>query len=180
VTRRRRFDEEGGYYHVTQGGLDGAPLFRNDDDRSFFLSFLGRVTLRDHWRCFSYCLMSTHYHLVVQRMSVSLAQSVGWLSGVYARAFNGRHARTGHVFGARYRVAVITDEQHLVEACRYVELNPVRAGICADPADWTWSSYRAHAGLCPRPQFLSSEAVRLVGGDWTAFVAQAPRDKKSS
>ena len=76
--RQRRFDECGGYYHVTQAGLHGTPLFERDDDFAFFLSFLGRVTARDSWLCFSYCLMSTHYHLIVQRLeSRSLGASAG-------------------------------------------------------------------------------------------------------
>lgn len=174
MPRRLRFDEEGGYYHLTQAGLDGVPLFADDDDRSFFVSFLARVSLRDGWTCFSYCLLSTHYHLVIRRGRVALARSVAWLNGAYGRTFNDRHGRSGHVFGGRYRLGIVRDEQHLVEACRYVELNPVRAGICAHPADWPWSSYRAHAGLSPYPPFLSSSAVDLVGGDWAEFVAQVP------
>ena len=174
MPRRLRFDEPGGYYHVTQPGIDGTPLFAGDDDRAFFLSFLGRVTTRDAWTCFSYCLLSTHYHLIIRRGEIPLARSIAWLHGIYGRAFNTRHRRSGPVVGARYATTIIRDEQHLVEACRYVELNPVRAGICADPADWPWSSYRAHARLCVRPPFLSDEAVTLVGGDWAEFVAQLP------
>jgi len=180
MPRRLRFDEPGGYYHVTQSGIEGIPLFGDGDDRSFFLSFFGRVATRDELQCFSYCLLSTHYHATVRRNAVPLARSIAWLNGIYGHTFNARRGRSGPVFGARYRTGVIRDEEHLVEACRYVELNPVRAGMCAHPGDWPWSSYRAHAGLCEYPPFLSRDAVRLVGGDWAAFVAQVPWDRREA
>ena len=65
-----------------------------------------------------------------------------WLNGVYAQAFNGRHARCGHLFGERFRARVIRDEEHLYEACRYVVANPVRAGLCGQATDWPWSGTR--------------------------------------
>ena len=116
---------------------------------------------------------SQHFHVVMQIGATRLGHSMRWLSGTYARSFNGRHRRSGHVFGSRYRATYIRDEKHLVEACRYVDLNPVRAGICAHPADWQWSSFRALAGLAPHPPFLSRHAADLVGGDWASFVEQA-------
>ena len=173
MPRKPRSDEPHGWYHVTQSGNGGDDLFLDDDDRAYFLSFLGRVAVRDGWRCFSYCVLSQHFHVVMQIGATRLGHSMRWLSGTYARSFNGRHRRSGHVFGSRYRATYIRDEKHLVEACRYVDLNPVRAGICAHPADWQWSSFRALAGLAPHPPFLSRHAADLVGGDWASFVEQA-------
>lgn len=154
MPRPHRFDEPHGFYHVTQRGMDGLVLFGSDDDRMSFLSLVSRVAAREKWRCFAYCLMTTHYHLVLQIGDERMARGMQWLSGTYARRFNERRARHGFVFGGRYRLTAINDEEHLWEACRYVELNPVRAGLCAREEDWLWSSYRAYAGHEPRPPFL--------------------------
>ena len=157
--RRPRFDEPHGCYHITQRGNDGLPLFETDDDRAFFLSFLGRTCAREKWSCFAYCLLTTHYHLVLRIGTERLGRGMNWLSGMYARVYNDRRARRGHVFGERYRVALIRDEEHLAQTCHYVDLNPVRAGICERPEGWPWSSYRARAGLDACPPFLQrSEA----------------------
>jgi REP element-mobilizing transposase RayT len=99
------------------------------------------------WRCFAYCAMPNHFHVVLQITRESLASGMRWLSGIHARTFNNRHNRTGHVFGGRYRPSIVASEQHLAHACRYVECNPVLAGLCAHPSDWPWSSYRAAVRL---------------------------------
>jgi hypothetical protein len=78
------------------------------------------------------------------------------LNGVYAQAFNRRHGRVGHLFQGRYKAVLVERESHLLELCRYLVLNPVRAGLCAKPEEWPWSSYRASAGFAPVPLFLST------------------------
>ena len=74
-----------------------------------------------------------------------------------ARAFNRRHARVGHLYEKRYHAAAVASERHLFAAACYVVLNPVRAGLCAAPAHWPWSSYGATAGLEPAPPFLTTD-----------------------
>jgi hypothetical protein len=97
-----------------------------------------------------------------------------WLCGIFARTFNKRHARVGHVFGGRYRTTFIESDAHLAYASRYVECNPVSAGLCAHPQDWPWSSYRAAVGLTPAADWLALDAVQLVGGPmgYEGFVAE--------
>ena len=75
----------------------------------------------------------------------------------HARTFNHRHGRRGHLFEERYGSALLRSEEHLLSAARYIALNPVRAGLCHDPADWPWSSHRATAGFAPRPRFLVTD-----------------------
>ena len=126
-----------------------------------------------------YEVVGAYYHVTTRGNSgqitrESLAGGMQWLSGIYARTFNNRHNRTGHVFGGRYRPSIVQREHHLAYACRYVECNPVLAGLCAHPRDWPWSSYRAAVGLTPAPAFLSLDAVRRVGGPkaYEEFVAE--------
>jgi hypothetical protein len=79
------------------------------------------------------------------------------LNGVYAQRFHRQHRTRGHVFGGRYAALLIERERHLLSTCRYVDLNPVRAGLCARPEQWFWSSYRATVGLCEPPAFLTCD-----------------------
>jgi hypothetical protein len=86
------------------------------------------------------------------------------LNGGYAVAFNGRHGRSNHLFGRRFWDEVITEESHLLEASRYIVLNPERAGLIGHPSDWRWSSYRATAGIELPPRFLAlGEILGLFG-----------------
>lgn len=99
------------------------------------------------WVCFEYCLMGNHFHLVLQTPAPTLARGMQFLNGEYASYVNDVHNREGHLFGRRYSSTLIEHDGHLLEACRYVVLNPVRAGLCAFPEEWQWSSYAGTAGI---------------------------------
>jgi putative transposase len=157
---------------IARGNSDD-PIYADDLDRELFLADLERVVERYRWLCHAYCLMTTHYHLVVETPLANLPAGMQRLNGGHASRFNERHGLTGHVFGSRYRSILIEDARYLLAVCRYVVLNPVRAGICDRPEDWPWSSYRATAGLEPTPRFLTTETILAeVGGD-TYPAAQA-------
>ena len=86
--------------------------------------------------------MGTHYHLVLETVRAHLSEGLHHLNGTYAQRFNHRHKRSGHLFGHRFQAWVVQDEDHLRNTCRYVVLNPVRAGLCDTARDWPWSWYR--------------------------------------
>jgi putative transposase len=155
MARKLRVQIPGGTYHVTSRGVAGNPLYRSSADREVFLAALARTVARHDWACHAYCLMTTHYHLVVHTPDPNLAVGMKWLNAAYARRFNWKYAMRGHVFESRYASVLVEREPHLLELARYVALNPVRAGICIDPADWPWSSYRAWMGLSSCPPFLT-------------------------
>jgi putative transposase len=115
-------------------------IFLDDDDRRHFLGLLASTVNRFDWRCLAFCLMATHYHLVLETTRARLSGGIQRLNGRHAQSFNARHGRRGHLFGARFASWVITSEQHLQETCRYVLLNPVRAGLCRSPEEWRWSA----------------------------------------
>ena len=130
--------------------------------------------------CVAYCLMGNHYHLIVQtpdgRLSVALQQ----LNGGYSKHFNSVYGRSAHLFRNRFLAQLIDSEPYLLAACSYVAHNPVRAGLCREPAEWPWASYRASVGIDPVPAFLNESILRdLFGGDpswrvrYRAFVEQA-------
>ncbi|HET9673836.1 MAG TPA: transposase [Gaiellaceae bacterium] len=132
-----------GFFHVTARGVDGAAIVRDPSDCRLYVHLLALTIARHHWECHAYCLMPNHVHAVVDATQQDLSAGVQYLHGTYALAFNRRHRRTGHLFGARFASWIVETERHLVNACRYVYLNPVRAGLCARPEDWPWSGIRA-------------------------------------
>jgi putative transposase len=103
--------------------------------------------------------MGNHYHLLVETPRANLSVGMRQLNGLYARRFNARHGRCGHVFQARYRSILIQKETHLLAVVRYIALNPVRAGLCAHPSAHRWSSYAATVGLVSRPSFLADDWI---------------------
>ena len=123
------------------------------------MRMFARIAVRYRWLVYSWCLMTTHYHVVLHTPEAGLSEGMRDLNGGYARWSNRYHARQDHAFGKRFGSVLIETDEHLREACRYVVLNPVRAGICSSPVDWPWSSYGATAGLVQPPSFLAVGAV---------------------
>lgn len=159
VPRRYRAEVPGGIFHIATRSVHERFAFGNVPDRLDFLEVLSRVIELCGWRCKSYCLMGTHYHLVVQTPAANLSSGMQLLNGRYAQRFNGRHRRRGHLFGERFYSVLVESDSHLLAALRYVARNPVEAGLCATPADWRWSSFRATAGLVAGPGFLDIDGV---------------------
>jgi putative transposase len=161
-----RLQFAGAVYHVATRATGPSDLFRDADDRQRFLKILKHVVGKYEWRLHSYCLMVTHYHLVLTTPKPNIGLGMQLLNGLYARTFNRRHGRLGHLVSARYSAAVIESEGHAFEVCRYVPTNPVRSEMCTKAEDWPWSSYGATLGLRPEPSFLdSSWILERFGGD---------------
>lgn len=159
MSRPLRICVPGGVYHVVSRGNNRGAIFRDDVDRARFLETLEQVIGRFGWVCHASCLMTTHYHLLVETLRPNLPNGMRQLNGVHAQRFNRRHERCGHVFEARYRAIFVQKETHLGRVARYVVLNPVHAGVVGHPGDWKWSSYRATAGLERRPPWLTTRGV---------------------
>lgn len=146
-------------YHVTARGAAARAILPEHDDRLTFLQLLGQVVDRHGWSCMAYCVMTTHYHLLLTTPRGDLAAGMRQLNGAYARCFNKRHGGSGAVFESRYRAELIEHEGHLLEVCRYTALNPVRAGLCSRPEDWRWGSYAVIVGTAPRLPFVAERAL---------------------
>jgi putative transposase len=146
MTRPLRIEYPGAVYHITSRGNDKNSIFKEDQDREDFLNILGHVTKRYNWICHAYCLMTNHYHLLIETPDGNLSIGMRQLNGMYTQMFNRRNNRTGHLFQGRFKGILIQKDSHLLEVCRYVVLNPVRAGMVERPEQWRWSSYQATAG----------------------------------
>jgi REP element-mobilizing transposase RayT len=102
----------------------------------------------------AYCLMGNHYHFVLHTRRANLSVLMRHVNGVYTQSVNRRHGKVGHLFQGRFKAILVDRDAYLLEVCRYVELNPVRARIARKPEAWPWSSYRAHVGLAAAPDWL--------------------------
>jgi len=155
MPRRPRLSYPGAFFHVTTRGNNRRSIYEDGLDRHIFLRMLGRIAERYAWRVYAYCLMTTHYHLVLELPENGLSASLCILNGGFARWSNFRQGREDHLFGKRFASIEIVRESHLVNACRYVVLNPVYEGIVDEPGAWPWSSYRATVGEEHAPPYLA-------------------------
>jgi REP element-mobilizing transposase RayT len=133
--------------------------FRDDIDRLEFLRGLGRVTARFEWRCMGFCLMRTHYHLVLEVNDGVLPVAMQSLNHAYALHFNRRHGLRGHVQHRRYGSRRVDDADDLLGTYAYAMNNPVEAGLCARASLWPWSSFRGTLGLHERNSFIDEGPV---------------------
>ena len=133
-----------GVFHVTARGVAGNAIFCDDEDRRDFILQLARTTSGFLWTCHAYCLMTTHYHLLLESTRETLSRGMHRLNGLYAQRFNARHGRRGHVFEGRFQAYVAESEEHFLAALHYIRENPVRAGLCELPEEWPWSGGVAH------------------------------------
>jgi REP element-mobilizing transposase RayT len=166
MARPLRVEFPGGLYHVTARGNGRLALFVDDSDRERFLTALASVVARYHVLCHAYCLMGNHYHMLLETPEANLSRAMRQLNGIYSQRFNRRHLRSGHVLEGRFHAQVVTNDAYLRAVCRYIVLNPVRAGLVAHPGQWPWSSYAATAGEQPVPAFLSV--------DWVLTLTDTP------
>ncbi|MFA7062010.1 MAG: transposase [Pedobacter sp.] len=164
MVRPLRIECPGAVYHVTSRGNARADIFADSVDRQTFLLLLESVVSRFNWICHAYCLMDNHYHLLIETLDGNLSMGMRHLNGVYTQAFNRRHKRVGHVFQGRFKAVVVEKESHLLELCRYVVLNPVRAGMVSAPQKWQWSSYRATGGNTKKESCLTTDWILVQFG----------------
>jgi len=159
MARPLRIEFPGAVYHVTSRGNRQAAIFDDDDDRRLFIEVLAHSLERADASLLAYCLMGNHYHLVLQTRRANLSALMRQVNGIYTQRANHRHGRSGHMFQGRFKAILVDRDAYLLEVCRYVELNPVRAKLIDDAAGWHWSSLRAHLGLAESPAWLDSDTL---------------------
>jgi len=155
MSRPLRIEFSGAVYHITSRGTGKRNIFFNNKDRKMFLSLLWEVVEREKWICYAYCLMDNHYHLLIETTRPNLSRGMRELNGIYAQKLNYIKNSVGHVFESRYKSILVDKDNYLLELCRYIALNPVRAKMVENPEDWKWSSYRATLGSIKPPKYLN-------------------------
>lgn len=167
MARPLRIEYPGAIYHVLSRGDRREAIVKDDGDRNLFLDILARTCGRTAWEIHAYCLMSNHFHLVVETPRSNLGAGMQWFLGSYTQQFNRRHGLSGHLFGGRYKALLVDGREgvYLRQVCDYVHLNPVRAGIVGSKAtvhSYPWSSYAHYLRSARRrPAWLRTD--RLLG-----------------
>jgi putative transposase len=145
MPRLPRFFAPGLPLHVIQRGNNRSATFRHGDDHAFYIACLAHAARRHGVAIHAYVLMTNHVHLLVTpSCSSSLPKMMQAIGRVYVRHFNSLHERTGTLWEGRYKAAIVDDETYVLTCMRYIELNPVRAGLVCAPDEYRWSSYRAN------------------------------------
>jgi len=175
MARRYRIQLADLTHHVVNRGTNRCDIFRAEEDYLFFLLALRDASLRHQLDIHSYALMTNHFHIVVTpRVPTGLSDAMHVVGTKYVGYFNRRYARTGRLFEGPYRSSVIDTDTYWFTCMRYVELNPVRAGLVSDPSEYRWSSYPANA-LGVDDRLISPHSLYVSLGESAACRQQGWR-----
>lgn len=144
MARPLRIEYPGAFYHIINRGNAGESIYTDDSDRHKFLEYLEAAAERFTIVIHAYCLMTTHYHLIVETPNTNISSAIQWLNVSYATYYNRKRHRQGHLFQGRFKSILINADDYLLELSRYIHRNPVMAKITESPEDYSWSSYRAY------------------------------------
>ena len=138
MARPLRITYPGAFYHITSRGNERKNIFKSQRDREQFLIYLESATERYGAKIHVYCLMSNHYHLLLETPLANLSQIMRHINGAYTTYFNIKRERAGHLFQGRYKAILVEMDEYAQELSRYIHLNPVRAGIAEMPEQYPW------------------------------------------
>lgn len=175
MNRPLRIEFAGALYHVTSRGDRQRDIFRDDNDRTAWMLALAKVCARYNFLVHGFCLMTNHYHLVLETIEGNLSQGMRVLNGSYSQYFNRRHDVVGHVFQGRYHAILVQRESYLLELTRYVVLNPLRGGLVKSLDAWPWSSHACIIGKTPTPTWLDTSAMLQRFGSERGAAMEAYR-----
>lgn len=167
-------------HHVILRGNNRQAIFFSDLDRQQLLAMLGEAAAQYQVAIHAYVLMDNHFHLLVTPSTAeALSRMMQSLGRRYVGWFNARHQRSGTLWEGRFRAGLIEGERHLLACMRYIELNPVRAGLCQEAAQWPWSSAAHHLGLARSSLITEHELYWSLGNTpferehaYREFIAQ--------
>jgi REP element-mobilizing transposase RayT len=162
VGRPTRIDYTGALQHVWARGARQKFLFSSPNDYSVYLARLAQTSRQFRWLVHGYCLMPNHVHLMIETRRATLSEGMKWFHETYARDFNRVHGYVGHAFQGRFGSKPIRDPFHEETVFWYVAMNPVEAGLCQRPDEYTWSSFAAVSGTVPPESFMTMKLARGI------------------
>jgi len=155
---------DGLIYHALNRGNNRAEVFDGPDDHEAFLHALDKARERYPFQLYGYCLMTNHFHLLLRpELGQSISRILQSLTVAHTWRYHKRHRTVGHVWQGRFKSPVIQDDGHLLVVLRYIEANPLRAGMAADPKDYRWSSFPAHGHGAPDPLLSPLPELEALG-----------------
>lgn len=143
VARPCRIHYAGAVYHVTARGNNREVIFRDGDDKNYYLSLIKKYKEKFNFSLYAYVLMDNHLHLLIEVASHRLAQIMQGIQQAYSKSFNRQYDRVGHVFQKRYDARLCTVDSYLLSVLKYIHINPVKAGITITP-NYQWSSHNSY------------------------------------
>jgi putative transposase len=174
MSRTARASAGGICYHAINRGNAKAQVFRKEDDYAAFRRLIVLANERLPMRVLGYCLMPNHFHLVLwPRADHDLSRWMQWLMTSHVRRYHRHYGSSGHVWQGRFKAFPIEEDGHLLTVLRYVERNPVRAGLCLRSEDWLWSSARSRGRQ--QAAGVLHEWPMEMPADWAAWVNDAER-----
>ena len=156
MARPLRVEYPGAFYHVINRGNAGENLFKGIRDREKFLEYLETAIERFSLKIYTYCLMTNHFHVLLETQLPNLSQAIQWVNVSYAGYFNRKYRRNGHLFQGRFKSILVDADEYLKQLSRYIHLNPVRANLVEHPDEYKWSSYSTITGKTKEPEWLES------------------------
>jgi len=167
----------GGFiYHLLNRGNGGQKVFHKDQDYEAFVSLLKDAKERSPLKIFAYCVMPTHFHMVVMPPQADyLSKWMQWLMTSHVRRYHRHYGTTGHIWQGRYKSFIVQADNYLLTVLRYVEGNPVRAQLVSSAKDWLWSSHQDRIGQ--KRSYLVSEPPIVLPGEWDKFVDEPFTEK---
>ena len=177
MPRTARASRGGVCYHVLNRGNRRQRVFLDEEDYETFLVLMERAHERLPMRVLSFCLMPNHFHMALwPRRDDDLGRWMHWLMTSQVRRHNGRHRTSGHLWQGRFKAFPVQNDDHLVTVQRYIERNPLRAGLVERARDWSWSSLQWwRSAKCP-PFLYPTETVTRP--DWRRLVAKPQTEKE--
>ena len=173
MARPLRIEYPGAWYHVMNHGRRGEDIFSDGKDFEAFLVLLKEAAELFGFRVAAYCLMSNHYHILVQTPDGNLSRVMRHINGVYTQRYNRRHKEDGQLFRGRYKSILVEEDSYLLELLRYIHRNPVRANICKSVEDYPWSSHHSYVSNAKKWAWVHKRF--LLG----MFASQASKAKKA-
>ncbi len=159
MSRPLRISYPGAFYHVTSRGNEKKNVFLSDQDRKKFIEYIEPANEKYGAIIHCYCLMSNHYHLLLETPRGNLPRIMHQINASYTTYFNCKRSRSGHLFQGRYKAILVDKDEYIIELSRYIHMNPVRAKMIENPWDYKWSSCSIYVGAREVPAWLETGAV---------------------
>jgi len=187
MARPLRIEYPGAFYHVINRGHRREPIVIDERDKERFISTLERMARHFNVLVHCYCLMTNHYHIILETPDGNLSRSIQWLNVSYATYYNRRHHYVGHLFQGRFKSVLVDAGEYLESLSRYIHLNPVRAGIESYAWDYAWSSCRYFVGSQKAPEWLEINRIlsdfgrskRMAKQSYAAYLSEADQANPS-
>ena len=169
MPRTAREKSESGIYHIILRGINRQILFEDEEDKVKYLETLMQCKVLSECRIFGYCLMGNHIHLLIQEGHEDIVMLMRWIGVRYVYWYNWKYKRCGHLFQDRYKSEEVDDDSYFLTVLRYIHLNPVKAGIVKEAADYKWSSFREYIDNDPLIAEID-DALNMFDKDRTTAI----------